>query len=142
MSDTAITTPKHIWIVGVLSLLWNSMGAMDYTMTRLKLIPLPPAQLAYIDQFPIWASIGWAFGVWGALAGSLLLLLRSQHAVTAFALSLAGLVLNLIWRFALSGVDEGVLFGANPYPLAGGILVVAVALFVYAQKQKANGVLR
>lgn len=142
MSDTAIATPKHIWIVGVLSLLWNSMGAMSYTMTRLKLIELPADQIAYIDAFPVWVSIAWALGVWGAFAGSILLLLRSQHAVAAFGLSLAGLVFNLIWRFALSGVDEGALFGGNPYPLAGSILIVAIALLIYAQKHKAAGVLR
>lgn len=142
MSDTATVPPKHIWIVGVMSLLWNFMGAMDYAMTRLKLIALPPDQQAYIDAFPIWVSAGWALGVWGALAGSVLLLFRSTHAVTAFGLSLVGLVINLIWRFALSGVDEGALFGGNPYPLAGGILVVAAALFVYAQRQRAAGILR
>lgn len=142
MSDTAIHTPKHLWIVGVLSLLWNSMGAISYTMTRLKLVELPPAQLMYLDNFPVWASAAWALGVWGAFAGSVLLLMRSRHAVTAFGLSLLGLVLNLIWRFALSGVDEGVLFGGNPYPLAGSIFVVAVALLIYAQKQRAAGVIK
>lgn len=142
MSDTALPTPKHLWIVGVLSLLWNSMGAISYTMTRLKLLAMPPDQLAYLDNFPVWASAAWAFGVWGAIAGSVLLLMRSRHAVTAFGLSLLGLVLNLIWRFALSGVDEGVLFGGNPYPLAGSIFVVAVALFIYAQKQRASGVIK
>lgn len=142
MSDTAIATPKHLWIVGVLSLLWNTMGALDYTVTRLKLIALPADQQAYIDAFPIWVSASWALGVWGALAGSVQLLCRSTHAVTAFGLSLAGLVVNLIWRFALSGVDEGALFGGNPYPLAGGILVVAAALLVYAQRQRAAGILR
>lgn len=142
MSETALNTPKHVWIVGVVSLLWNSFGALDYTMTRLKLIELPSAQAAYIDTFPIWASIGWALGVWGAFVGSILLVMRSRHAVTAFAVSLAGLVFNLIWRFGLSGTDEAVLFGGNPYPLAGGILVVAVALLIYAHRQKAAGVLR
>ena len=142
MSDTSRSAPKHLWIVGALSLIWNSFGALDYTMTRFKLIALPPAQLTYLDHFPIWASIGWALGVWGAFAGSILLLLRSRHAVFAFVLSLAGLVGNLVWRFVLSGTDEAVLFGANPYPLAGGILAVAVALLIYTQRQKAAGVLR
>jgi hypothetical protein len=27
-------TPKHLWIVGVLALVWNSVGAFDYVMTE------------------------------------------------------------------------------------------------------------
>lgn len=142
MSDTARTTPRHIWIVGVLSLLWNSMGVMDYAVTRLHLVALPPAQLAYIDAFPVWASIGWVLGVWGALAGSIFLLMRSRYAVTSFALSLLGLLLSLLWRFVMSGVDEAAVLGMNPYPLTAVIFVIAVALLIYAQKQKAAGVLR
>jgi len=142
MADTAPTKPTHIWIVGVAALLWNSFGALDYTMTRLQLVDLPPAQMAYLNSFPFWANIGWAFGVWGAFLGSILLLMRSRHAVTSFGLSLVGLAGNLLWRFVLSGKDETVLFGANPYPLAAGILVVAVALCIYAQRQRVAGILR
>ena len=28
-------TPMHLWIVGILSLLWNAFGACDYTMTEM-----------------------------------------------------------------------------------------------------------
>ena len=29
-------TPLHLWIVGVLSLLWNAGSGYDYLMTRLE----------------------------------------------------------------------------------------------------------
>lgn len=145
MTDRATGTPRHLWIVGGLSLLWNCIGAADYTMTQTRnsawLQGITAEQLAYLHDFPTWAVSAWALGVWGALAGSILLLLRSRLAVTAFALSLAGLVVNLVWRFMLSGVDEAQLFGANPYPLAAIIFVIAAGLLVYAQRQAA-GVLR
>ena len=146
MTDRANGTPRHLWIVGGLSLFWNCIGAADYTMTQTRnsawLQGVTPAQLAYLESFPAWAVSAWALGVWGALAGSVLLLLRSRLAVTAFAISLAGLIANLAWRFALSGMDEAQIFGSNPYPLAGVIFVIAAALFVYAQRLKAAGVLR
>lgn len=142
MSDTAIATPKHVWIVGVLSLLWNSIGVLDYTMTRFKLMELPAAQLDYINAFPAWASAGWALGVWGAFAGSILFLMRSGHAVAAFGISLAGMFVSLLWRFVLSGVDETAVLGGSPYPMAAFIAAVAIALFLYALRQKAAGVLR
>ena len=35
MATTAqARTPVHLWIVGILSLLWNCFGAYDYLMTR------------------------------------------------------------------------------------------------------------
>jgi hypothetical protein len=29
-------TPWHLWVVGILSLLWNAFGGYDYTMTQLR----------------------------------------------------------------------------------------------------------
>ena len=65
-------TPAHLWIVGVLALLWNAFGCYDYTMTRMRdtdyiksMMPDmdPNAMLAYVDSLPIWASAGWGLGV-------------------------------------------------------------------------------
>jgi hypothetical protein len=38
------STPRHLWVVGVLSLLWNLFGAMDYVMTQTQ-------NEAYMGQF-------------------------------------------------------------------------------------------
>ena len=66
--------------------------------------------LAWIDAFPIWAQFGWGLGVWGGLAGSVLLLLRSRWAVWAFGLSLLGAVLGLGYQIVaappLAGADD------------------------------------
>ena len=39
--------PLHLWIVGVLAVLWNAIGAFDYSATQLRL-QLPPATEAKI----------------------------------------------------------------------------------------------
>jgi hypothetical protein len=39
MVATAIQSAKapwHLWVVGVVSLLWNSVGALDFVMTQTK----------------------------------------------------------------------------------------------------------
>lgn len=143
-------TPLHLWIVGVVATLWNSFGVMDYFMTRTKgaawIDQMMPGihsakYMAYIDAFPIWVSIGWALGVWGALAGSLLLLARSRHAITAYALSLVGAIVGIGYQL-LNPVDiPEMAQGANavmPYV----IIAIAALLLWYAQRQKAAGVLR
>jgi len=64
-----VRTPVHLWVVGVLALLWNAMGAFDYLATQFKLEfyvkQFTPEQLSYFYGFPAWAVAGWAFGVWG-----------------------------------------------------------------------------
>ncbi len=80
--------PAHYWVVAGLSLLWNAFGAVDYTLTKMRnpayLANFPPEMMAAIDKFPAWMTIFWALGVWGSLLGSVLLLIRSRLAVTAF----------------------------------------------------------
>ena len=58
-------TPVHLWVVGILSLLWSCFGAYDYLMTRMRNIDYlanampgvdPNAVLAWVDGFPLWAQ--------------------------------------------------------------------------------------
>lgn len=141
-------TPVHLWIVGILSLLWNCIGCVDYLMSRMRntgylktMMPDvdPQAMLSYIDGFPIWAAFGWGLGVWLGLGGSVLLLMRSRHAVWAYGLSFVGAVLGLGYQLAnpMPGVD-GMMAKAMPIT----IIVIALALFLYARAQAAKGVLR
>lgn len=142
-------TPTLFWIVAVLSLLWNLFGSYDYVMTRLRnmeyLSSMPGITadevLAYIDSFPIWAQAGWGLGVWGAVAGSILLLLRSSHAIVAFGLSLVGMALSFGYQFfgppAPPAMTEGT---AAIIPLVIG--VVGLAQFFYARSMRSKCVLR
>jgi hypothetical protein len=139
-------TPVHLWIVGVVSLLWNAVGAFDYTMTKMQnaeyLAAFTPEQQAWFATFPLWANIGWALGVWGSVLGSLLLLARSRHAVSAFVVSLVGLAISCIYQFGLHYGDLMRLFGTFPMIFTAIIWVILIALFLYARKQAAAGVLR
>ena len=142
-------TPAHLWIVGIISLLWNSIGAVDYAMSRSRntayLETMMPgasdAFLAYMDAMPIWVSAGWGLGVWGAFIGSVLLLLRSRWAVLSFGLSLAGAVISLGYQLISGpapGMPDSSMAAMMPYIIIG----IAAALFYYAWRQRANGVLR
>ena len=139
--------PAHWWIVGILSLLWNSFGAYDYVMSRMRntdyfksMMPDvdPQAMLNYIDSFPIWASFGWGLGVWLGLAGSVLLLIRSRHAVWAFGLSLIGAILGLGYQLAnpMPGLEG---FMATGMPIV--IILVAAFLAWYSWNAQKKGLL-
>lgn len=142
-----IRTPMHLWIVGILALIWNAFGAADYVMTRFHNVAYfrsmmpdvnPRVAWAYVDTMPLLASIGWGLGVWGAVVGTLLLLARSRHAVTAYLASLVGAIVSFGFQFAgpkpPAGMDNAVI------PII--VTVIAIALLLYAQRMWARGVLR
>lgn len=136
--------PVHLWIVGILALLWNAVGAFDYLATQLPIesymAQFTPEQRTYFDAFPSWAVAAWAFGVWGAFVGSLLLLFRSRWAVWSFAISLAGMAVSFLYQF---GMTEGAkIVGTFGLVFTAVIVAIAILLFWYAVRQKNNGVLR
>ncbi len=147
MTDTAVSkAPISFWIISGLSLLWNAFGGIDYTMTRLRNLDYlsqagdPQALLTWIDSFPIWAQVLWPVGVWGSIFGSVLLLLRSRHAATAFLVSLAGAIGSFGYQFA-SETPAALDTTANQVmPLV--ILGVVIALWLYARRAAERGVLR
>jgi hypothetical protein len=140
-----VRAPLHLWIVGGLSALWNAFGCFDYLMTQTRnaayLAQLTAEQRAYYDAMPAWVDGAWAFGVWGALAGSLLLVLRSRWAVTAFALSLAGLAAATLYSRLLStappGMDAAAMLIMNLV-----IWAAAIGFLLYAMAMRRRGVLR
>jgi len=137
-------TPVHLWIIGILALLWNSFGAFDYLATQLELEFYMKAfseeQLAYFYGFPSWVVAAWAFGVWGAVAGSVGLLLRKKWAVWAFAISLAGMAVSSVYSMVLT--DGIKLMGQGAVAMNLVIWAVAIFLLVYAWTTAKRGVLR
>lgn len=129
--------PASFWVVTLIGLLWNGFGAYLYTLTNLGdaalLASASPAMQDYIAAMPIWAHAAWALGIWGSLAGSVLMLLRSRHATAAFGISLLGAA----GSFAAQGM-AGVLEPAQP------VLILGLIVFQlwYARKANAAGNLR
>ncbi|KHK92746.1 hypothetical protein LK12_07385 [Novosphingobium malaysiense] len=132
------------WIIAVLSLLWNAMGCADFTMTVTRnsayLAGFTPEMINWLDSAPTWTLVPWALGVWGALAGSLFLLLRSRWAVAAFAASLIGLAVTQIWQFSSNMPDSMTAPGSVAFTVT--IWIVAIALLWYSVRMRRFGVLR
>ena len=146
MTGRSERAPMHLWLVGGVTSLWNSFGVVDYVLTQTRnagyLAQFTEEQRAYFDAFPTWMEAAWAFGVWGALAGSLLLLFRSRFAVAAFAMSLTGLAVSTLWQFGFSGADMDIVFPIEARIMTAIIWAIAIALLLYARRMRARGVLR
>lgn len=137
--------PIHLWIVGIVSLLWAGFGCVDYTMTNLKnpswMAQMTPDQIAYMATLPSWLTAFWAFGVWGALAGSILLLMRNRRAVWAYGISLIGAIVGLGYQMVIAKMPESMKAGVmGMMPIF--IILFAAFLFWYAMNAEKKGVLR
>jgi len=143
MNATTDKVPRHLWIVGALTLLWNAVGAFDYAATQFRIeayiSQFTPEQLEYFYGFPAWAVASWAIAVWSSLLGSLSLLLRKAWAVWLFGLALAGMVLTFIYNFLLS--DGLSMMGTGGTIFTAVIWTVAIFLFFYARALTKRGVL-
>lgn len=145
--STTAKTPWHLWAVGVVSLLWNAFGAYDFinTTTRgeayMSDMGFDQAMIDYFTTMPNWMYVPWTLGVWGALIGSVLLLLRKRFAVEAFGLSLIGAVVSLVYGLVVAPpplAPEMAAMKLMPFV----IVLIALLLFGYARAMRKRGVLR
>ena len=144
MNDSTAKTPVHLWIVGIVTLLWNAMGAYDYLATQLKLesymSQFTAEQLDYFYGFPAWMVAAWAIAIWASLFGSLSLLLRKAWAVWLFAAAIAGMAVSTVYNFVLSNGLE--IIGTTGAVFTAVIWVIALLVFFYARAMAGRRVLR
>ncbi len=143
--DSNKSTPTY-WIITIIFLIWNAFGGYDYLMTRtrnigyLKAMGDPQALLGWVDSFPLWVQICWPVGVWGSVIGSVLMLLRSRHAVTAFAVSLVAALASFGYQFSVRPPAALDTPANRIMPLV--ILAIILFLTLYCRRMRARGVLR
>jgi hypothetical protein len=158
MSDTrSLKAPWHLWLVGVIAVLWNAYGGYDYTMSMtqgaayMATSGMTPDQIRFYDAMPVWMTAVWAIGVWGGVAGSLLLLLRSKLAFPVFAVSFAAFLTSLVYVYGLNDgsevmgfiMQDGVKVASSMIVIMNVVIATGCALFTgYAFLMGKKGVLR
>jgi len=143
MVELTKKAPWHLWVIGGVSLLWNLGGVASYLATelgQLEGMALPPDQVEYFYSFPAWAVGFWALGVWGCAIGSLLLILRKKLAVLSFGISIIGLLGTTYYERVFAVVPES-MQGTGQNLFAAAIWVITFALFLYARRMTAKGIL-
>jgi hypothetical protein len=137
-------TPRHLWVVAILALLWNAVGAFDYIATQMRLegymSQFTQEQLDYFYAFPAWAVAAWAVAVWFAVFGSAALLLRRRLAYLLFTVSLAAMIVSTVHSFALS--EGAQMMGSGGVVFSGLIVVIGILLVWYSKAMTERGVLR
>jgi hypothetical protein len=144
MRDATARTPFHLWIIGILAVLWNAMGAFDYTATQMRLdfymSQFTTEQLEYYYAFPAWVDAAWAIAVWSSLLASLGLLIRQAWAALLFGLAILGLAATSTYTFFLSNGAQLMSGGEKQFMIV--VWVIALALYFYSRAMAKNRVLR
>ncbi|MCG2461402.1 hypothetical protein K8352_11630 [Flavobacteriaceae bacterium F89] len=132
---STIKPPTWFWVVSVLGLLWNLMGAMAYLgqafMTDEMKEALPAEQVALMENTPAWVTAAFAVAVWGGLLGCIGLLLRKKWAQTLFLISLVGILAQFGYSYFMTNAAEVYgAFQAKVMPLL--IIGAGIALLYFS----------
>ena len=145
-NDTNLKTPWHLWVVGVIAVLFNAVGVFDFVMVMaqgaayMESAGMTPGQIAHYQQMPAWMTAVWAIGVWGAILASILLLLRKKLAFPVFALSLGAFLVSLLYTYVLT--DGGEVMGSE-MAMANVVIIALLLFFIwYSRLMTKRGVLR
>ena len=146
MTNAPMKTPWHLWLIGVIALLFNAIGVFDFVMYMaqgakyLTSAGMTPDQIAHYQQMPGWMTLVWAVGVFGAFLASILLLLRRKLALPVFVLSLAAFLVSLLYTYVLT--NGGAVMGQQMAITSAVIAGLLVFFAGYSRFMGVRGVLR
>lgn len=140
-TEKKVKPPMWFWIVGVLALIWNLFGAMQYIlqayMPPQEFESMPEAHQKLLEAQPAWYTAAFAIAVFAGSLGCLVLLLRKKWAHTLLIISLLGILAQQTYNFFLSDTFE--VFGTNAMYLPLLIVVVGFLLVFLAKAAKDKG---
>ena len=129
-----------MWVVGILTLLWNGSGAVTFLLAQLGMLSnLSPEEAAYYAAQPLWYVILVNIGTWGAFFAGIALLLKSRQAFNLFGLSLGMIVLTDL--IDLVNGNSRALSGEDAMVMTLMVLVIACLQLLYTWRWKKMGVL-
>lgn len=146
MTDAPLKAPWHLWLVGIVAVLFNAIGVFDFVMSMAQgaqyqaSAGMTPEQIAHYQQMPAWMTLVWAVGVFGAFLASILLLWRRKLALPVFVVSLTAFLVSLVYTYVLT--DGGAVMGRQMAVVSAIIAALLVLFSVYSRFMAARGLLR
>ena len=147
MSDVAIErpiqprAPWHLWVVGVLSLLWNASGAYVFGQALSgAAMDMDATEIAYYADVPVWAMVLTGITFTTAILGAITLLLRSRWSPTLYLLSIAAILASTVADIARG---SALLLQSQDWLVLAGVTTgLAVVQWLYAYAMGKRGALR
>ncbi len=119
------------WVVGAVALLWNLMGAMNFSMQMNAEIvaTMPESYRTLIETRATWVTGAFGVAVLGGASGSLLLLFKKSVAFYFFIASLLGGLVQIIPTIKIGNIESAVGTGA---------FMLVVAFLIWYSKMAEN----
>ena len=141
-NNVSTKPPAWFWIVSVVALLWNLMGAMAYLaqafITDEGKAMLPSDQLELLENTPAWATAAFAIAVWAGVLGSIGLLVRKKWARPVLLLSLFGILVQMAYAFFMTNAAE--VYGAIQGVVMPLLLIgIGIGLVLFAKSSQNKG---
>ena len=108
MNDKTVSVHWSFWVIGVVALIFNVMGVVNYfaQMNADSLASFPEVYRQIIEARPAWATGAFAIAVFGGSVGCLLLLLRKSVAFYVLIVSLLGVIVTMMHIFGVAGFSS------------------------------------
>jgi len=107
-----------------------SLGAEDFAAMKAE-------ERALYENIPLWATIAFALAVFGGALGCLFMLLRKSLAIQILQLSLAGIFVQMIYNFFISGAFD--VYGPGGMIMPVMVILIGIGLVFFANYSKRNG---
>ena len=131
------------WVLGVLLLIWNGMGALEYLnnvlVTPGEMAMKSEAERNLIEMTPSWVTSAFALAVWGGLMAAILMLLRKAFAHLMFMASLFGAVVQMCYNFFIAGAYD--IYGPEGLLMPAMIIIIGVYSIYFTGQCKEKGIL-
>ena len=128
----------HLWLVGILTLLWNGSGTYTFLMAQAgKLTGLSAEEQAYYADQPLWFAVSTDIALLTAVAAGVALLLRSGAALWFFAASFSLIILNNLYEL-ISGASR-MLVNQDAIVLTTVVIIVAALQLAYTWVMRNRG---
>ena len=137
--------PWHLWLVGVLMLVWNALSCYSYVMTLTQNAAyfraggITPQIAAYFAAVPAWYVVAWTIAVWGGLVAAVGLLIRKSWTVWWFAASQLAMVINSVATLLNPAAR---VLGRVGSISAIVLIILGAFLVLYSMAMKRRGILR
>jgi hypothetical protein len=144
MNTTAATTkpPRSYWVISGLAVLWMLLGVMAWVMDLMtdeaSMSQMSEAQRQLYAARPQWLFAVYGVAIFSGLIGAIGLLLRKAWASMLLALSLAAVIVQFGYTFAvMHAVQVLGAAAAIPFPLV--IFLIGAALLWFARRSRRLG---
>ena len=140
-----MVTPWHIWVVGLLGLVWSAGGAADHALTFFDVeaytSQMPQGMRTALASYPPWMNIVWGLAVWMPVLGCLLLLGRIKTSAWILGAAVVLVLVAGIYNFVFADPPMNQVAGNTIALFWAGATAIATFLWLYARQMSMDGVL-